>query len=284
VAAKAKVLERGRDCPLSLSYYTVPNLTPPEVVNVAAESGCQHVGLRLLGGQPGDNEMPLLIDANLRRLTRLLMVDTGITALDANTARIVPETDIQAFLPFLDVAAELGARHVLTTADDPEGGRLVDNLIALGDAATERALTIDLEFVPWLSICNVLNAADLIRRCEHPAIGIAVDALHFSRSGSEVGDLRDLPSSWFRYVQVCDAPYLLSPPGRDELIHEAIKERLLPGEGIIDLVGLLRALPPSLPLAIEIPQASLAATMGDLERVTRAVKATRALLNEIGVT
>ena len=281
MAASSKELEKGRDRPLSLSYYTVPNLTPLEVVNVAAASGCQHIGLRLLGGQPGEKDMPLFTDSKLRRQTRLLMVDTGITALDANTVRIVPETDIHAFLPFLDVAAELGARHVLTTGDDAEGERLIDNLVALGDAATERDLTIDLEFVPWLSICNVLNAADLIRRCEHPAIGIAVDALHFCRSGSEVGDLRDLPSSWFRYVQVCDAPNLSSTAGRDELIHEAIKERLLPGEGIIDLVGLLGALPPSLPVAIEIPQATLTTTLGDLERVTRAVKATRSILNEM---
>lgn len=281
MAADSTVLERGRDLPLSLSYYTVPNLTPPEVVNVAALSGCQHVGLRLLGGQPGDNDMPLLTDAGLRRQTRVSMIDAGITALDANTARIVPETDTNAFLPFLDVAAELGARHVLTTADDPEGGRLVDNLLALGDAAIERDLTIDLEFVPWLSICNVLSAADLIRRCKHSAIGIAVDALHFCRSGSEVRDLHDLPSSWFRYLQICDAPQLLSAPGRDELIHEATKERLLPGEGVIDLAGLIRALPSSLPLAIEIPQSTLSATLDDLERVARAVKATRGLLNKI---
>lgn len=271
----------GKKRPLSLSYYTVPELTPPEVAAVAADTGCTHVGLRLLGGQPGGGEMPLMTDAGLQRETLAMLADTGVTPLDANTARLVPETNVAAFLPFLDVAAELGAKHVLATADDADGGRLTDNLHALCAAAAARGLTIDLEFVPWLSVSNVQDAADLLRRCDHPALGIAVDALHFHRSGSDIEALASLPAAWFRYVQVCDAPHADSPPSQDALIHEAVKERLTPGDGVIDLVGLLRALPPSLPIALEIPQAALAATMGARERVALAVTATRTLLEQV---
>lgn len=208
--------------------------------------------------------------------------DTGISPLDANTARIVPATKVEAFLPFLDAAAELGAKHVLTTADDTNDGRLAGNLIALCEAAAARGLTIDLEFVPWLSVPDLLSAAGLVRRCNHPALGIAVDALHFHRSGSDIATLNALPAAWFRYLQICDAPNLTSPPGRDALIHEAVKERLLPGDGAIELAGLIRALPPSLPLALEIPQSALATAMSARERVARAVEKTRALLDRMG--
>ncbi len=268
--------------PLSLSYYTVPELTPLEAIAVAADAGCRHVGLRLLGGQPGGGEMPLVADAGLRRQVLATFRDTGVTPLDANTARFVPATKVEAFLPFLDVAAELGARHVLATADDTDDGRLADNLFALCEAAAARGLTVDLEFVPWLSVPDLSSAANLVRRCDHSALGIAVDALHFHRSGSDIAALSGLPAAWFRYVQVCDAPRLTSPPGRDALIHEAVKERLLPGDGAIDLVGLIRALPPSLPLALEIPQSALAATMSARERVVQAVDKARALLRRVG--
>ena len=272
----------GKRRPLSLSYYTVPELTPLEVIAVAADAGCRHVGLRLLGGQPGGSELPLVADAGLRRQVLAMFRDTGITPLDANTARVVPATKVEAFLPFLDVAAELGARHVLTTADDTDDGRLTDNLFALCEAAAARGLTVDLEFVPWLSVPDLLSAASLVRRCNHSALGIAVDALHFHRSGSEIAALSGLPAVWFRYVQICDAPHLTSPPGRDALIHEAVKERLLPGDGAIDLVGLIRALPPSLPLALEIPPSALAATVSARERVVQAVDKARDLLRRIG--
>ena len=263
---------------LSLSFYTVPTLSPPQTVSVAADTGCRHVGLRLLGGQPGGGEMPLLRDPAVRRQTLKAMKTHGISALDANTARLVADTIIPDYIPFLDAANELGARHVLTTIDDPDPARLIDNLCRLCDLAAERSLTIDLEFVPWLQLSNIAEAAQWVRECDHDALGISVDALHFYRSGSRLEDLKGLPEAWFRYIQVCDAPFLPSSPTRDELIHEAVKERLLPGEGAIDLAGILRALPPSLPLALEIPQAGLSASVSDLERVDRAVKETRALL------
>ena len=271
----------GNSRPLSLSYYTVPELTPLETIAVAADAGCRHIGLRLLGGQPGCSEMPLLADAGLRRQVLAAFGDTGISPLDANTARIVPATKIEAFLPFLDAAAEFGARHVLATADDSDDRRLADNLCALCEVAAARGLTVDLEFVPWLSVPDLSSAADLVRRCDHSALGIAVDALHFFRSGSHIAALSGLPAAWFRYLQICDAPHLTSPPGRKALIHEAVEERLLPGEGAIDLVGLIRAMPPSLPLALEIPQLALAATVSAGERVARAVEKTRALLRRM---
>lgn len=65
---------------------------------------------------------------------------------------------------------------------------------------------------------------------------------------------------------------------REALVHTAVKERLFPGEGAIDLIGLLRALPPGIPLALEIPMERLAQSMGALERVRRAVAATRRVL------
>lgn len=260
--------------PLSLSYYTVPELTPPETVAVAAETGCAHVGLRLLGGQPGRDMMPLMTDKALRRETARRMKDAGITALDASTARLMPQTDVDAFVPFLDVAAELGARHVLANGDDPDEERLVANLARLCDHAAAFGLTVQFEFVSWTSVPDVAAAARLVRRVGRPNLGIALDALHFDRSGSRIADVAAVPPGWFAYMHMCDAPGTWSND-RDSLLHVAVKDRLLPGEGAIDLIGLLRALPCDIPLALEIPNETLARTMGAPARVAQAVAATR---------
>ncbi len=269
--------------PLSLSYYTAPELSPLETVAVAAQTGCSHVGLRLLGGQPGGGETPLLRNRALQADMIAAMADAGIAALDANTARIVPETQVDDYTPFLDAAARLGARHVMASVDDADQGRSTENVGRLCEMATGRGLTVDLEFVPWMALSGLRAAADMVRTCRHDALGIAVDTLHFHRSGSSADELARLPRRWFRYAQICDAPALETLPPRDRLVHEATKERLLPGEGGIDLAAILRALPAGIPLALEIPQSSLAASgMRATERVSRAVAATRRLLAGAG--
>lgn len=263
--------------PLSLSYYTVPELSPPDIVSVAAEAGCAHVGLRLLGGQPDGEPMPLLADPSLRRAMKRRMAETGVTALDANTARILPHTDLDAFRPFLEVAAELGARHVLATGDDPDLGRLAERLGRLCDDAGSFGLTVQFEFVSWMSVPSVTAADALLDRIDRPTMGIALDALHYHRSGGTPAAVAAVNPARFAYMHLCDAPAAYADD-RDSLLHVAVKERLFPGEGGIDLAGLLRALPPVLPLALEIPTATLARSVDAPARVARAVAATRRLL------
>ena len=263
--------------PLSLSYYTVPELAPPAMVRAAATSGFAYVGVRLLNGQPGRDPAPLLESPALRSETLACLRDTGVKVLDASGARLIPSTDLGAFGPFFAAAAELGARHVLATGDDPEESRLAGRFASLCDEAQRFGLTVDIEFVPWMTISNVNDAARVVRAVAHPALGIAVDALHFDRSGSRLSDLASLPRHWFRYVQLCDAPAQWSGD-REALLHAATRERLFPGEGAIDLVGLLRALPAGIPVALEIPRAELSRTMAAPERLQLAVQATRRVL------
>jgi sugar phosphate isomerase/epimerase len=263
---------------ISLSYYTVPELDALETVRIAATTGCNHVGLRLLGGQPGGGETKLLADPALRREMHQVMSDHGISALDANTVRLVPKTDIPAYRPFFEAAAELGARHVLTTVDDPERGRTADNLMGLCEMALEHNLTIDFEFVPWLQLSNIEAAARLIRQCNHPALGISVDALHYFRSQGSPKQISQMPPEWFRYAQLCDAASATPPSSREAFIDEATLERRLPGDGVIDLVGLLRALPPGIPLALEVPQLLLSQSLPAQIRVKQAVAAMRRVL------
>jgi sugar phosphate isomerase/epimerase len=266
--------------PLSLSYYTVPELSPPQMVRAAAAAGFDFIGARLLNGQPGRDPAPLMESPALRRETIACLHDAGLRVLDASGARLRPETDMAAFAPFIDAAAELGARHILASGDDPDEPRLAARFAELAELAGRSGLTVDLEFVPWMSIADLTLAARMVRTVARANFGIAVDALHFDRSGSRLSDLAALPRAWFRYVQLCDAPGVWASD-HASLIHAAVSERLFPGEGAIDLVGLLRALPPGIPIALEVPTATLARTAPAAERLQRAVAATRKVLVDV---
>ena len=114
----------------------------------------------------------------------------------------------------------------------------------------------------------------MLRAAAQPNAGLLVDLLHFARSGSSIEDLAALPREWFHYAHVCDAPGEL-PTTTAGLIHTARFERLFPGEGGIDMHGILAALPEGIPFALEIPRAMLVAQVGAKEHARLAIEAAR---------
>jgi sugar phosphate isomerase/epimerase len=100
---------------------------------------------------------------------------------------------------------------------------------------------------------------------------LLVDSIHFFRADNAFADLEAAPA---RYLQFCDAH-----PGRptevQELMRQARGDRLFPGEGTLDLRGLMRALPEGLPISLEVPHAG---GLDPLERARRALSATRKFL------
>lgn len=265
--------------PLSLSYYTVPELTLPETIDVAADAGCSLVGIRVLDGAPTDPPSALLRDATLRRNAITRMKDRGIRALDASAARLRPGTQAESFAPMLDVCAELGVLHVDCSIDDPDASRRVGTLAMLCELAAQRGLRVEIEFVPWMAIGTLEQAAALIRETGATNLGVLVDALHLDRSGGHPDDLQSFPADWFSIAQICDAPACTDFSVAD-LVRVATKARSLPGEGVLPLAALIRALPPDIPLALEIPMQALALCVPASERVAAAVSATRRLLEQ----
>jgi hypothetical protein len=62
------------------------------------------------------------------------------------------------------------------------------------------------------------------------------------------------------------------------LIHAAREERMFPGEGGIDLVGLTRAMPDHLTISIEVPTVQLAKSVDAETRARRALEAGRTVV------
>ncbi|WP_203716714.1 TIM barrel protein, partial [Asanoa siamensis] len=271
------VADNGRH-DYSLAHLTALSLSPPELVDAAADAGYRYVGLRLTRVTPQEPHYPLATDPALMRSTKARLAATGIEVLDIELARISPDQDPRDFERFLETGADLGARHVIAQLPDPDRARKVDRFVRLCELARPLGLTVDLEFPSWTETPDLREAVRVLRGADQPNAGILVDLLHFARSGSSVADLRQLPAHWFHFVHVCDAPPGV-PPTNEELIHTARFERLFPGEGGIDVRGILDALPPGLPFALEIPRAMLVAQVGAKEHARLAVTAARDYLD-----
>ena len=251
---------------LSLAALTMLDVPPPEQVRIAALTGYSHVGLRLLPATPDDPDYDMLGDTPTVRETLAALRDTGIRVSDVEIVRLTPDFSLDALQPFLETAARLEAQQVLVAGNDGEIRRSADNLARLAQAGEAYGLTMNLEPMPWTQMRTLANAQALIAASGQNNVGILVDAIHFWRAGESLDTLATLAPQQLNYMQLCDAPALI-PTDTQELIYQARSARKVPGEGGLDLHGLMAALPSMLPVSLEVP---LAGAQGALPAQQRA--------------
>ncbi|MEP7328014.1 MAG: sugar phosphate isomerase/epimerase, partial [Betaproteobacteria bacterium] len=242
---------------IALAALTVLELTPPQMVDCAARAGYSHVGLRLIPATLTEPQHDTVGDTAVIRDVRARLADTGVRVLDIEILRLKPDTDVHDFLPVLETAARLGARNALVAGNDPDEARLIDNLGALCDLAAPFGIAPCVEPMPWTDIRNFAQGVRIVRAVARSNLGLLIDPIHFDRGGSVAAEIAQVPTAWLRYAQLCDAP-AARPTDTDTLLLQARAERLLPGDGGLDLSGILRALPADTPLGLEIPMATLA--------------------------
>jgi sugar phosphate isomerase/epimerase len=265
---------------LSLAALTVLELTPPELISCAAEAGFSHVGMRLLPATDSEPQYDLVGDTPMLREVQRRLDDTGVKVLDVEIFRLKPETHIANYEAAMATAARLGASELLVAGNDPVEERLIDRFAAFCDLASRYRLGASLEFMPWTDAKDLPQAARIVARGGRANAGVLIDPFHLSRSRSRIEDIASIPPSRLRYMQFCDVPAAL-PPTLDAILAEARAERLFPGEGGIDLLGLLRAMPRDIALSLEVPTHTLARRVGATERARRGLAATRQLLAQI---
>jgi len=245
----------------AMACLTALNLTPPQAIRVAANLGYTGIGIRLLPSGPGGTAYPLMDDPSMLQETLACMADTGVKVSDLEMIRVDERFNPEDYRSFLEVGAKLGAKAILVAGDDADQSRLIANFAALCQASAPYGMTCDLEFMPWTRVPDLSSAKQVVGKAGCDNGGILVDALHFARSSSKLSDLDDIPRSWLHYAQLCDGPGEV-PTDVACLIKTARCERLLPGEGGIDLAALFRRLPADLPVSLEIPNDARANLIG----------------------
>ena len=262
----------------SLSFLTCMGSAPEEAVKTAAQAGYGYVGLRLLPAAPGGIAFPLMDEPARVRALAHLMRDLGVELFDTEIIRIGPDFDPEPYLPFLECSARLGARAVLVAADDPDESRLAASYVRLCQAGAQFNLWMDLEFMPQSELHDLSAALRILNAANQPNQGLIVDALHVSRSRTPIEALRHIPPHYLHYAQICDGPADI-PTTKEGLNFAARHERLMPGDGAIDLKGLFAALPSDLLISVEVPNDKQSAGLTPLEWAQRCLAKSKAVLN-----
>ncbi len=164
----------------------------------------------------------------------------------ADAVVIAPELDpFDVFCHGADdlfgMAERLGARSL--NAADVLGGRwtlaeAAEAFAALCDRAAEHGLLVHLEWLAWSRIPDLDSAWEVVRAAGRHNGGLNIDVWHCGRTGTTPDDLRALPGDRVLAIQLDDAP---AAPEAD-LLEATLHERLLPGEGDLEVVGYLEAM------------------------------------------
>jgi len=255
---------------IGLAALTVLELPHHELVSVAAQAGYSHVGLRLrpVAGQP-------YLHAIDEAAIAARLADTGVRVLDVEVFRLEGDTRIADFERDIAISARLGASQLLVHGADAEHARLVESFGRLCDLAGRYRLAANLEPMPWVDISTVAKAKRVVDDAGRKNGAVLVDAIHFFRADNRLDELRDLRQN---YLQFCDAT-AERPSETAELIRQARGDRLPPGEGGLDLQGLLASVSGDLPLSLEVP---MARSLPPLEKAKLVYRATLDVLTRAG--
>jgi sugar phosphate isomerase/epimerase len=181
----------------------------------------------------------------------------------------------------MEVAAELGARHVIASAwtrDRSEREFIIEQYAGICDLAAPLGLTVDLEFPSFSSLPSLRDAADIVRAAGRPNGGILIDTLYLYFSGVSLDELEKIPAEWFHFMHICDTDAIL-PTTLEEMKHVARDDRKYFGEGRIDFKSILERVP-FMPFSIELPNLTRAKELGYEEHARRCLETARLCLED----
>jgi 4-hydroxyphenylpyruvate dioxygenase len=139
-----------------------------------------------------------------------------------------------------DVMAELDTDLVLVcSAASPhavdDDGLIAEQLHRLGDLAAERGMRVSYEALAWATHVNTYERSwEIVRRADHPALGLCVDSFHILSRGSDPAGIRGIPGDKLFFLQLADAPHLDM-----DVLQWSRHHRLFPGQGTFDLPAFL---------------------------------------------
>jgi sugar phosphate isomerase/epimerase len=227
----------------SLAHLTVLDCAPPEMTYIAARAGYDYVSIRpIYMGLPGEPNYALAEKPDMLKATKRALASTGVRVHDIELARVYDGVDPKSYVPAFEVAAELGARAVLSSIWTDNRPFYLEKFAEICDLAKPFGLTVDLESVPIASVRDLAAALDVLRTVKRDNAGLMIDTHHFHRARDKAADLDQVPRGWFHFAQICDAPAEI-PAERDEMIRILREARLDLGTGGIDVAEILRPFP-----------------------------------------
>jgi sugar phosphate isomerase/epimerase len=241
----------------SLAHLTVLRCPPPEAIRIARKVGYDYVSLRII--PLGEPVYDLGGDPAQLKAAKAALAETGLPVLDVELARILPDLDVKTYEPAFAAAADLGAKHVISSIWVPDKAFATEKLAEMCDLAKTYGLTINLEFLPFVQIGRFSDILDIHRAAGRSNCGLLIDTLY--STAYDHAELDPLPRGLFNFIHLADGPNPMPTLGSPEMFTVVREGRLYAGDGQVDLAGLLRRLP-KVPISIELPNSAMVKELG----------------------
>jgi len=137
---------------------------------------------------------------------------------------------------------QLGCERILVCSSvHPEavGGidRCADDFAELGEIAQTFGVKVGFEALAWGKyIFDHRDAWEIVRRANHPNIGLILDSYHTLVRGIDTESIRSIPGGKIFFVQLADAPDIDM-----DYLYLSRHFRNMPGEGDLDIQRFMRA-------------------------------------------
>jgi sugar phosphate isomerase/epimerase len=200
----------------------------------AASAGFTGIGLhsddyrRMRAAGTTDDSLRALLAAHGLALQEIEFLSGWTTSGDDADASF--RTLAEVFGPHHLTAGELTAGRCEIRAAGGRLRKICDDVSACG-------LRVAVESFPWSSLNDVATARAVVEASGASNAGLMIDVWHFYNSRSRLTDLDGLRPDQIVAVQLNDGRVV-----PDGFLAEARQRRLLPGEGELDLTGLLLGL------------------------------------------
>ena len=141
-----------------------------------------------------------------------------------------------------DLMGELGCDLLMicsNVAPDSLGGidRAAADFHELGERAQKRGIRVGFEALAWGShISDYRDSWEVVRRADHPAIGLTLDSFHIFSRKTDLKAIRSIPADKIALVQLADAPWLDM-----DVINWSRHFRCFPGQGDFPLTEFMDA-------------------------------------------
>lgn len=262
----------------SLEFLTAIEASPPDLAAMAHENELDLVSLPVVSPRDGIG-WNLIGDTPERRATKAALRENGVGVDVIEAFYIRADTDIAAWRPAMESGAELGAKRIVMVHQLPDEALLLEKAAAFCEQADEFGLAPILEYTPRMTQKTFAQAKEFVARLGRPELTIEADSLHTARGGTPLSALAENHALISR-AQICDGPATIGP---EDGLHEAINERMVPGEGQLPLVDFLRSLPDGIVMGLEVPMQSRQQAGHDARRRVRdVVQGYRRVLEQAG--
>ena len=141
-----------------------------------------------------------------------------------------------------DLMGELSCNQLFVCSNvspDSLGGieRAAGDFRELGERAAKRGIRVGYEALGWgRHIHDYRDAWEVVRRADHPAVGIVLDSFHIFARRTDLTPMRSIPHDKIFLVQLADAPWLDM-----DVMQWSRHFRCFPGQGDFPLIDYMKA-------------------------------------------